>query len=117
MVEYQKGSHTVYDIKYHLETEKMALVSKICLNDGGVIRFLYREKPDREQDSGWRMFSGHESDEYTNDPRNIKLINVGYILDKDPSLLEPLQGDYGSVFERVDKGQSWQKVEDWEHSE
>lgn len=97
--------------------EKMALASKMCLEKNGVIRFVYREKPDREQDSGWRMFTGNESDEYSNDPRNIQIINVGYLLDKDSTLLEPLKGDYGSAFERIDKGQPWEKIEDWELSE
>lgn len=94
--------------------EQMALVSKKCLEKNGVIRFLYREKADREQDSGWRMFSGEENEEYSNDPQNIQIKKVGYLLDEDPTLLEPLKGSFGSAFERTDKGQQWKKVEDWE---
>jgi hypothetical protein len=37
------------------------------------------------------MFIGSEDDVYANDPQNIKMIKVGYLLDKDPSLLEPLK--------------------------
>lgn len=59
--------------------ERMALVSKMCLDKDEVIRFMYREEPDREQDSGWRIFTGNESDEYTNDSQNIQIINVGYL--------------------------------------
>ena len=97
--------------------ERMAIVSKMCLDKDSVIRFLYREKPDREQDSGWRMFTGYESDEYNNDPQNIRIINVGWLLDKDSTLLEPLKCEYGSVFERLDKGQPWARIEDWEPQE
>lgn len=94
-------------------SEKMALVSKMCVEDGNIIRFLYREKPDREQDSGWRMFTGLESEEYNNAPGNIRLVKVGYLLDKDPTLLQPLKGGQGSVYEREEKDKPWQKVEDW----
>ena len=94
-------------------TEKKAFVSNLCLTEGGIIRFMYREKPDRKDDSGWRMFSGLEDDEYANNPKNIKLINVGFLLDKDPTLLKPLKGGVGSVFERNDIESSWKIVEDW----
>ena len=79
--------------------------------------FLYREKPDKEDDSGWRMFTGSESDEYANDPKNIATINIGFLLDQDPSLLEPLKGSYGLAFERKDKKQPWKKVKDWKPME
>ncbi len=91
----------------------MALISKMCMENGNTIRFLYREKADREQDSGWRMFTGLESDEYNNDPSNIRIVNVGYLLDKDTTLLEPLQGGFGSVYERDEKNKPWRKVENW----
>ncbi len=44
------------------------------MESGNRIRFLYREKADRGQDSGWRMFIGLESDEYNNDLSNIELL-------------------------------------------
>lgn len=94
-------------------SEKMALVSKMCMESGNTIRFLYREKADREQDSGWRMFTGLESDEYNNDSSNIRIVNVGYLIEKDPTLLEPLKGGFGSVYERDKKNKPWRKVEDW----
>jgi len=93
--------------------EKKALVSKKYFEDNSTIRFLYREEPNNEEDSGWRMFTGLEDDEYANNTENIKVINVGYLLDKDPSLLEPLKNGYGTVFERLEKNKEWIKVEDW----
>lgn len=60
------------------------------------------------------MFSGEESEEYSKDPQNIQIINVDYLLDMDPTLLEPLKGSFSSAFERSDKGQPWKMVEDWE---
>ena len=94
-------------------SEKWALVSKLFLGEDGVIRFLYREQPDRSEDSGWRMFTGFEDDEYANNPENIQLMNVGYLLDKDMTLLEPLKYGYGAVFEREGKDKKWEKIENW----
>jgi hypothetical protein len=93
--------------------EKGALISKLCMQPDGVIRFLYREQPDNKNDSGWRMFSGLETDEYVNDSKNIQIVNVGFLLDKDPSLLEPLKGGFGTVYERQDKNYPWEIVKDW----
>jgi hypothetical protein len=93
--------------------EKYALVSKKYLEKDAVIRFLYRQEPDRDEDSGWRMFTGLENDEYANDPENIKIINIGYLLNKDPGLLEPLKNGYGVAFERKSKKAKWKKIEDW----
>jgi len=90
-----------------------AFVSEMCFEPGECVRFLYREAPDREEDSGWRMFTGHESDEYSNDPKNIRLPDVGYMLDRDPSLSQPLKEGIGAVFERKSKSDPWKKVTDW----
>ena len=89
------------------------LVSEKCFEKGEVVRFLYREKPDRKEDSGWRMFTGHESPEYSDDPKNVRVAAVGYMLDRDPSLLEPLKEGLGAVFERADKSTPWHRVTDW----
>jgi len=101
------------DLEWIDSAEKMALVSKMCLDKEETNRFLYREKPDREEDSGWRLFTGHENDDYSNNPANIQIMNVGYLLNKDPSLLEPLKGECGSVFERVSIHSQRKKVTDW----
>jgi hypothetical protein len=89
-----------------------ALVSALCLEKDEVVRFLYRHQADNDIDSGWRMFTGHETPEYTDDPKNIRIVEVGFMLDRDPSLLEPLKGGIGSVFERKDKDVPWHKVTD-----
>jgi hypothetical protein len=90
-----------------------ALVSAMCFDKGEFVRFLYREKPDREEDSGWRMFTGRESEEYNDDPNNIRIVDVGFVLDGDPTLLQPLKEGFGAVFERNAKTEAWKKVTDW----
>jgi hypothetical protein len=93
--------------------EQKALVSKKYYENNGIINFLYREEPVNEKDSGWRMFTGVEDDEYSHDPENIELITVGHLLDKDPSLLEPLKDGYGAAYERDNEQRRWEKIENW----
>ena len=59
------------------------------------------------------MFSGNEPEEYLDNPSNICLLNLGLILDRDPTLLEPLKAGTGEAFERESLGKAWQKVTDW----
>jgi hypothetical protein len=93
--------------------EKKAMASELCFSEGECVRFMYREEPDNDDDSGWRLFSGKESDDYANDPKNIRLPNVGYLVDWDPTLLSPLKNGVGAVFERTEKNQKWTVVKDW----
>jgi hypothetical protein len=93
--------------------ELKALVSAMCFEKGECVRFMYRQRADRKEDSGWRMFTGHETEEYNEDPKNIRIVDVGWMLDRDPSLLQPLKEGIGAVFERRTKGGVWTKVTDW----
>jgi hypothetical protein len=93
--------------------EESALVSQQCLEKNGIVRFLYRQKTAIQEDSGWRMFDGSEDDDYVNNPKNIRVVNVGYLLDKDPTLLTPLKGAIGAAYERNDINDPWKIVTDW----
>jgi hypothetical protein len=94
--------------------EKSALVSAKVLEPGAVARFAYREAPDRDEDSGWRLFVGGESDEYANDVRHIRICNVYWLADRDPSLRQILNAPEGHAFERPNESTSWTRVLDWE---
>ena len=83
-------------------TDKMgfALAPKQLVENRIKVRFMYREEPDNEQDSGWRFFSGFESDEYVNNPDNIGLYDVNTIANIDPDIIPLLNSPIGSMFER-----------------
>ncbi|WP_342480141.1 DUF2185 domain-containing protein [Paenibacillus sp. FSL L8-0340] len=93
--------------------EKIAFVSKKCLQPGNFVRWMYRTPATREEDSGWRLFAGDEDNEYLNNPNNTQLMRVYPILDLDSSLLEPFQHEVGTAFERGSKDGGWVEVKDW----
>jgi len=64
------------------------------------IGYLYREKPDNERDSGWRVFSGEETQEFADDPSNFSMYNASTIAALDPSVVSLLKLSYPVAFER-----------------
>ena len=68
--------------------------------DGRRVGYMYREHPDEAWDSGWRFFSGVESDEYANDPANVAIYDVNTIANYDPEIIPLLDAPYGSAFAR-----------------
>ena len=90
------------------------MVSKMITEEHKKPMFMYREKRSRPEDSGWRIFSGLESNEYTNDPQNAGIYNPSTILAIDSSIAEfLLKGGFGSVFERKSDKSPWYKVTDF----
>lgn len=90
------------------------MVSKIIADEKRVAMFMYREKPSNEMDSGWRIFSGYEDQEYTDNPDNTGIYAPQTILEIDPSIADLLLNPVGSVFEREDEDSEWYEVDDFE---
>ena len=89
------------------------LVSKMIFEQNRKPRFMYREKSSRKEDSGWRIFSGYESEEYTEDPRNCGIYNPATLLKIDPSVAPVLLKGVGSVYERETEHSDWYRVSDY----
>ena len=82
--------------------------------EGYPVRFMYREEPDNDVDSGWRFMSGFESDEYMDNPDNHGIYDLNTIANYDPSIITLLDSDIGSVYEKVNKEEQFKEVTDWE---
>ncbi len=82
--------------------------------EGFPVRFMYREKPDSEDDSGWRFMSGFESEEYMDDSNNYSLYDVNTIANYDQSIIPLLDSKIGSVFEKESGNEKFNSVTDWE---
>lgn len=75
-------------------------VTNRVLRDGGKVGYLYREAPDRDDDSGWRIMAGDESQDYMDDPDNIAYVSLGAVLSRDDAFVALLDSAVGSAFER-----------------
>jgi len=81
--------------------------------DGYQVRFIYREAPDNEWDSGWRFLAGDEDDAYMSDPDNHAIYDVNTIANYDSSIIPFLNAREGSAFEKTRGGEPFRKILDW----
>lgn len=70
--------------------------------DGMKVGYMYRDKPAFDSDSGWRFFSGTESQEYVNNPDNMMIYSVNTIANYDREIIPYLQLPFGVELERAD---------------
>ena len=89
------------------------MVSKIVVEEKIKPGFMYREKRIQLYDSGWRIFTGFESEDYINNPDNTGIFNPSTILKIDPSIKNILLKGVGSVYEKLKDSSEWSKVTDF----
>ena len=75
------------------------LVTHRVLHEGAPVGYLYREEPDTDDDSGWRILSGDESEAYVAESDNISCVSLGAVLREDDRILDLLDAPIGSSFE------------------
>ena len=66
--------------------DKKILVSRRSHDQDVRPRYVYREPPDNDTDSGWRALVGDETDEEVGDAGYILLQPVGFVLNRWPEL-------------------------------
>ncbi|SDJ97721.1 DUF2185 domain-containing protein [Microbulbifer yueqingensis] len=80
--------------------------------EGEPVRFMCRERPHNDIDSGWRFMSGHESDEYMENAEKHGIYDVNTIANYDPSIIPFLDAEIGLAFEKVPGSPDFVLVED-----
>jgi hypothetical protein len=64
------------------------------------VGFFYREEKKFENDSGWRFLSGREDDQYWGKEDNFEKVDVNFIANCDPDIVELLDKPIGSIYGR-----------------
>jgi hypothetical protein len=80
--------------------------------EGYPVRFMYRERPSNDIDSGWRFLSGFENDQYMSNPDNHAVYDVNTIANYDPSIIPLLDSPIGSVLEKSSGSERFVPVSD-----
>jgi hypothetical protein len=83
---------------------KVALVSKQVAEENRPVGYLYRERADRDQDSGWRITAGDESQAYMDDAKNIALVPLRELIGRDARLEEIFRQPIETAFQRGEDG-------------
>ena len=86
------------------------IASKRVSEERRPVRYMYREAPDNDLDSGWRVFSGSEDQAYADVAENFAMYNASTIVEIDPTIGPYLESPSGSAFEREDVSGPFQQV-------
>ena len=91
------------DIKQYVSNYGGCLATKMITQKGKGVNYMYKDEPDNDVDSGWRFFSGFETDEYVNNPKNIEVYDVNTIVNYSPDIIPFLDIEKGYALERDSK--------------
>ena len=70
--------------------------------DGMKIGYMYKEQNERELDSGWRFFSGTESQAYLDNLSNSDVYDLNTVANYDRAIIPYLDLPYGVELERIE---------------
>lgn len=88
------------------------LISNKILDENYLPKWMYREIPDNEGDSGWRIFSGEETDEYLENPHNFSFVSSDQLIAIDGNIMSNLLAPPGFSFERRAGSDEWYIVDE-----
>lgn len=92
----------------------LALVSRLVFEEKLPVRFMYKTVPEHLNDTGWRMFTGYETEEFLdNEQINLVPIPVEKMVELDASLTELVTYNAGTVWERTPESDGWERVYDF----
>ncbi len=79
--------------------------------EGLKVGYMYREEPDDESDSGWRFFSGTETQDYVDNPENTMYYDVNTIANYDRTIIPYLDSPFGSELERIQNTEEFELID------
>jgi hypothetical protein len=103
----------VREKRFHLPAERIRPIAEgrgSCIATdmitvaGQRVGYMYREEPGNPSDSGWRFFSGTESQAFVDDPANLELYDVNTIANYDPEIVPLLDAQFPVAFARDARG-------------
>ncbi len=68
---------------------------------------MYREQPLNETDSGWRFFTGNETQDYVDNHNNLSFYDVNTIVNYDISILPYLTSPIGTELSRLENSNTF----------
>ena len=77
---------------------------------GKKVGYMYREKHNRPDDSGWVFTAGTESPEYMDNPANTGIYSLNTLANYDHEIIIFLDSPVGSAFEREKGSGKFTKV-------
>lgn len=100
------------DLRKIIDSEIGCIASDMITVHGEPVGYMYREEPVDNTDSGWRFFSGNESQEYADDEDNFSFYKLNTIANYDHAIIAYLELPIGKTLERKEGADVFIVVED-----
>ncbi|GGX38295.1 DUF2185 domain-containing protein [Saccharospirillum salsuginis] len=103
-------------VSYHRHQGHLCLASSLILNERPLpIRFFYKEEAQHANDTGFRFYSGFETDDFLMEEDAACVAPLDCMERLDPSIVDLVQrSEVGSVWERLPDSNDWVPVYDYE---
>jgi hypothetical protein len=79
--------------------------------EGKKVGYMYRETTKRQDDSGWRFFSGDEDQTYIDDTSHTGIYAVNTVANYDPDIIPYLNTPAPCAFEKIEGSHKYRRVE------
>ena len=83
-------------MKKYVENAGSCIVTKSILNGETKFRWLFREEPLNNIDTGWMAFGDSDNDEYVNDPKNLSVVDLNTLINIEPTILNVYEMPIGT---------------------
>ena len=83
-------------MKKYVENAGSCIVTKSLLNSETNFRWLFREEPLNNIDTGWMAFGDSDNDEYVNDPKNLTVVDLNTLINIEPTILNVYEMPVGT---------------------
>ena len=83
-------------MKKYIENAGSCIVTKSILNGETKFRWLFREKPLNNIDTGWMAFGDSDNDDYVNDPKNLTVVDLNTLINIEPTILNVYEMPIGT---------------------
>ncbi len=83
-------------MKKYVENAGSCIVTKSLLNGETNFRWLFREEPLDNIDTGWMAFGDSDNDDYVNDPKNLSVVDLNTLINIEPTILNVYEMPIGT---------------------
>ena len=83
-------------MKKYIENAGSCIITKSLMNGETKLRWLFREEPINNIDTGWMAFGDKDNDDYVNNPKNLAIVDLNTLVNIEPTVLNVYEMPIGT---------------------
>lgn len=110
VIEFNEANIATIVMKSDINEKMKAIITRKAI-EKGEINWIVRDEANNKEDTGLQFFYGDETEEYLNNPNNLKILSIEDILNIEP-LIEDIVIDNGKYYEFDNRENKFIEVEE-----